>query len=379
MNTQNTHLSYWEIQSFLSYDVIIVGAGITGLSTAISLKEKSAGLSVLVLEKSLFPSGASTKNAGFACFGSLSELLADIELMGAEQSVALVQQRWQGLQKLRSRFTDAQLGYESLGGYELVKHSQPNYLDRLEEVNSLLHPIFETPVFKDESDQLSEKGFSKSTFRNLIFNPFEGQIDTGKTIAALWEKASALGVKILTGAAVNKVAEGVVYVSSGETQTIFNASKVVLTTNAFTKRLFPEIELQPGRGQVLITKPIKNLKCKGTFHVDEGYFYFRNVGNRLLLGGGRNLDFKGEQTTEFGNNHTIEKHLKQMLANDILPEVDFEIEHQWSGIMAFGSDKQPILKWVDVHTLAAVRLGGMGMAIGSALGDEASVWVLDKF
>lgn len=378
MSTKNQHLSYWETQSFLSYDVIIVGAGISGLSTAISLVEKAPSLSVLVLEKSLFPSGASTKNAGFACFGSLSELLSDIDQMGEESCLQLVKQRWRGLQKLRSRFLDAELGFEVLGGYELVKYSQPNYLNRLEEVNTLLFPVFKTPVFKDVSHQLLEKGFNTDVFESLIFNPFEGQIDTGKTINSLWKFASELGVKILTGANVKRMGNGIVAVETTTGFTEFEATKVVLTTNAFSKELVPEIELEPGRGQVLITHPIDGLKCKGTFHVDEGYFYFRNVGNRLLLGGGRNLDFNGEQTTEFGINPTIDQHLKQMLKNDILPNVAYEIDQQWSGIMAFGNEKKPILEWTDSSTLLAVRLGGMGMAIGSELGEQASGMVLEK-
>ena len=51
---------------------------------------------------------------------------------------------------------------------------------------------------------------------------------------------------------------------------------------------------------MLITKPIKNLHIKGTFHLDKGYYYFRNIDDRILFGGGRNLDFKTEETTEFG-------------------------------------------------------------------------------
>jgi glycine/D-amino acid oxidase-like deaminating enzyme len=62
-------LSLWEKQSFLEYDVIVVGAGITGLSTAVSIKEKNPKISVLVVERGILPTGASTKNAGFACFG----------------------------------------------------------------------------------------------------------------------------------------------------------------------------------------------------------------------------------------------------------------------------------------------------------------------
>ncbi|MFT6324823.1 MAG: glycine/D-amino acid oxidase-like deaminating enzyme [Halieaceae bacterium] len=359
--------------------MIIVGGGISGLSTAISIVEKNKNVQVLILEKSVFPSGASTKNAGFACFGSISELLSDIAVMGTEKCLELVNKRWSGLQKLRARFTDDELGYEALGGYELFKPSQPNYMARMEEVNTLLHPIFKADVFKNVSHQIAEKGFHTSVFDKMVFNPFEGQINTGKTIDALWKKANELGIRILTGAEVSSVDGNTVDVQNSEGVISFKSHKIVITTNAFTKALFPDLELKPGRGQVVITQPILGLKCSGTFHIDEGYFYFRNVGNRVLLGGGRNLDFSGEETTVNGINPIIESALKEILKNEILPNQKFEIDQQWSGIMAFGEEKNPILKWMSAHVLLAVRLGGMGMAIGTELGDAASDIVLNNW
>ena len=365
-------LSYWEQNSFLKYDVIIVGAGITGLSSAISLLEKRPKLSVLILEKSIFPSGASTKNAGFACFGSLTELLSDIRIMGNEESLDLVKMRWAGLQKLRSRFRDEDLGYEAFGGFELLRHSQKGFLDKIDEVNAFLNPIFNAPVFADVSARLENRGFSSNSFTGLLYNQFEGQIDTGKTLSSLWNKASHLGAKILTGAKVISVDKNKVTVSSNDNKVFFTGKKIVICTNAFTKQLLPDVQLVPGRGQVLITHPIPNLKWKGAFHIEEGYYYFRNVGNRVLFGGGRHLDVKGEETQQHGINPVIEKELFRILTHELLPYHEVKIEQQWSGIMAFGNIKKPILKWVNPFTFVAVRLGGMGMALGSQLGEIVS-------
>jgi glycine/D-amino acid oxidase-like deaminating enzyme len=160
-------------------------------------------------------------------------------------------------------------------------------------------------------------------------------------------------------------------VSSVNPETItFSAEKVGVCTNAFTKPLLPDLALNPGRGMVLITRPLKNLRIKGTFHYDQGYYYFRNVGSRVLYGGGRNLDKHREQTTDFGINQQIYQHLVNELSNLILPAVDFEIDGSWSGIMAFGPDKCPL---IDRHISGigyAVGLGGMGVALGSLAGDR---------
>ena len=123
--------------------------------------------------------------------------------------------------------------------------------------------------------------------------------------------------------------------------------KVLIATNGFAKQLLPELEVLPARNQVLITKPIADLKIKGCFHYDRGYFYFRNVGDRVLIGGGRNLDRSTEDTTEFGINPKIKSAILHDLKELILPNQEFSIDMEWSGIMAFGKIKSPIIKKVS--------------------------------
>ena len=49
----------------------------------------------------MLPQGASTKNAGFACFGSLSEIIDDLKSHSEEEVIQLVKKRVDGLQLLR--------------------------------------------------------------------------------------------------------------------------------------------------------------------------------------------------------------------------------------------------------------------------------------
>ena len=149
----------------------------------------------------------------------------------------------------------------------------------------------------------------------------------------------------------------------------FTTRKLFITTNGFSGELLNE-NVQPARAQVLITKPIKNLKIKGTFHLEKGYYYFRNINDRILFGGGRNLDFKSEETLVFGLTGMIQKKLEQTLKETILPDVPFQIEHRWSGIMGVGNQKKAIIKQVSNNVYCGVRLGGMGIAIGTLVGKE---------
>ena len=117
-------LSYWEKSSLTEYDLIVIGGGITGLFCALEFRKKNPSASIAVFERGLFPNGASTKNAGFACFGSLTELIEDDANMGSDALLSLVEKRIQGLEKLRKTLGDTTLDYKQNGGFELFSNEK---------------------------------------------------------------------------------------------------------------------------------------------------------------------------------------------------------------------------------------------------------------
>jgi glycine/D-amino acid oxidase-like deaminating enzyme len=119
----------------------------------------------------------------------------------------------------------------------------------------------------------------------------------------------------------------------------------------------------------LCTAPIDNLKFTGTFHFNEGYYYFRNYGKRVILGGGRNIDFETETTTQLDTNQRIQNQLNYFLEEMILPNTPYTIEQQWSGIMAFNEQKTPLIKRINQHMVVGARLNGMGVALASKIAD----------
>lgn len=365
--------SFWEQQSFFNYDILIIGSGIVGLSAAVFLKEKYPQLKMAILERGFLPSGASTKNAGFACFGSISELIETEKISGRDDLHRLIERRWKGLLKLRALLGDARIGFQHKGGYELFQPQQKKLAERcveqLEGYNSLVKDIVaHERTFVVANEKIKAFGFNEVD--TLIENRFEGQIDTGKMMFALMQRAQSAGVLILNQCEVHRIEPGNDGVELRSHSGNFHCRKLLLTTNAFTRRFLRDIDVAPGRGQVLITRPLPDLKCKGAFHYDKGYYYFRDVGNRLLLGGGRNLDFGAEATAEFGLTDLVQNRLEQLLREMILPDTAFEVEQRWSGIMAFGSQVLPIVKQVDAHIYCGVRGSGMGVAMGAQTGQD---------
>ena len=61
-----------------------------------------------------------------------------------------------------------------------------------------------------------------------------------------------------------------------------------------------------------------------------------------------------------------------------MPDTNYELDMEWSGIMAFGDTKQPIIKKIHKNAVMGVRLGGMGVALGSLVGKEVSDLLLEK-
>ena len=367
------NLSYWELKEwFTNIDFTIVGSGIVGLNCALELKRKYPKAKILILEKGMLPQGASTKNAGFACFGSLSEIIDDLNSHTEQEVYNLVDNRWKGLQLLRKNLGDKNIDFQQHKGFELCESESffNECISKKEAINQLLKPIFKTAVFSVSDNKFN---FQK-IHEQYIVNNFEGQIDTGKMAFELLQKVQELGVKILNNITVENFIENNNKINIKTNRLDFYTNKICIATNGFASQLLDE-KVKPARAQVLITKPIKNLQIKGTFHLDKGYYYFRNINDRILFGGGRNLDFKTEETTEFGETEIIQNELEIILKETILPNTKFEIEHRWSGIMGVGNQKNAIVKQISENAYCGVRLGGMGIAIGSLVGKELAALI----
>ncbi len=371
-------ISIWEKESFFApQDVIIAGSGFVGLWSAFFLKKKNPKLKVTVLERGWIPTGASTRNAGFACFGSLSEVVADARSMGTDKMLELVEMRFKGLERITKYFDAGQIDFELCGGYELYDPGAGSSKEQLEEqaayINSLFAPITgKKATYALDDEQIESFGFGNTS--HLVRNQLEGYLHSGKLLQALLQRVQGMGVQVLTGTEILEHNEGLEGISLRTDRHAFTAHYLLVCTNAFAKQLVPHLDIVPARGQVLLTSPIEGLPWKGTFHSDEGYYYFRNLGNRVLLGGARNQDFAGEQTLEMRTTESIQAHLRRYLEEVILPRFrgHYQVEQEWAGIMAMGGEKSPIVGAISPRIFTAVRMSGMGVALAPVVARDVA-------
>ncbi len=148
----------------------------------------------------------------------------------------------------------------------------------------------------------------------------------------------------------------------------------IFCTNGYTSDIFSKHSpIKPARGQVLITTPIPKLPFHGNFHSNEGFIYWRNVGDRLLLGGLRNIAIKEEETTKMVTSEIIQSGLEQLMRKQLLPgRTDYQIDTRWSGIMGFTQSHNPIYELLLDHNFTYIigACNGIGVTTIPPLAKE---------
>lgn len=397
-----TQLSVWEKESFFApADIVIAGSGLVGLWSAYYLKKMAPSLSITIVERGLIPTGASTRNAGFACFGSLSELVADAGQLGMDQLLELVDMRYKGLKKIKKTFSAEEINYEKYGGYELISNqaaatqpsptttppdasgptglTDPDQLrSAIDEFNRSLKKITgQQKTFRLQNEKITQFGFSLVQY--LVENRAEAQLHPGKLCQALLRLVQSMDVTVLNNVEITgfEKVNGHLLLHTQHPFPLL-AQQLLVSTNAFARQLLPQLDIIPARGQVIVTSPVDGLPFKGTFHFDQGFYYFRDLGDRVLLGGARNLAFEEETTTEMDITDRIQQELERFLREVVLPGRFYTIEHRWSGIMGMGSEKMPIIRAVNDHVFCAVRMSGMGVALAPVVGEKIAELMTGK-
>ena len=361
--------SYWE-KDLLSQpiDFLIIGGGFSGLFTAYFTKKKYPKAKIILMDRSPIPCGASTRNAGFACFGSISELLSDVEKIGYEKAYKLVEDRYLGLELLKSIVPFDEMEFKQEGGYELFQSNELFNLckNQIPEINRNLQKL-NREVFA--LTPVKSLGIHNNDISQCISTPYEAKLHPGKLWQYLYQSVIQMGVQFFGGIEVKHLSNSgsEVHVDLGDFG--LRVPKVIVCTNALAPALLPQLDLIPQRGQIIVSQPFNKPIFKGNIHAEEGYYYARCTSdNRILIGGARNLDFEGEQTDVFDANIIITTALKSFAEKYLLNSQSFEIQHQWSGIMGFsktGSKESLVGNFGNIYY--SVRLGGMGVALAPLL------------
>jgi gamma-glutamylputrescine oxidase len=370
MNKLVSNISLWEEETFLKEkDFIIIGAGFTGKYIALELASRYPKASIAIVDRSPFSAGASTRNAGFATFGNVSEIVDDLKNMSYEDVLGLIKDRYEGLNWILKHFPAKLFDYKKTGGYEFFENERTalNAQSNLKEINVLMcEATGIKSVFIPK--KIPDSRFVFETF--ALFNEFEGLLHPGKLNLLIDEKLCKYNIQFLNGLEVNQITNNIIHTVEGYT---IKAKQLFIATNAFAPQIttLSTDVIKPARGQIFVTNELRRPIPQGIYHCDDGYIYFRSLGKKVLIGGGRNKFFDMEENYNIETNDHIINYLTTFLKERVITTEEFQITNKWSGIMAMGNGKNPIITKESNNQIICVRMGGIGVALSPIAAQKA--------
>jgi gamma-glutamylputrescine oxidase len=279
------------LEGKISADVCILGAGLTGLSTAIELAE--AGLKVVVLEGKRVGWGASGRSGGQAIFGFSCDQSKIASLIGIEDSRRLFDWSLEGLRLIHERCAKYAIDCDWRPGHAHVP-IKPRHVVELKSWQKDLAENYGYPLSWWEPEQLREH-LASDRYLGALFDPNSGHLHPLKYTLGLARAALSLGVQIFEESEVVELRRGdkpVFRTAQGEVACYF----AILAGNAYVNGIAPELDarIMPvgtyiGASEVLGAERARSLIKNDMAVADMNWAldYFRLSSDHRLLFGGR--------------------------------------------------------------------------------------------
>lgn len=357
-------------------DVVIVGGGYTGLSTAYHLKKLRPSLHVRVLESHVCGYGASGRNAGFSMtlFG-LTKAITKVRF-GNEKARAAQVYMEEAVEYQSSFIREHRIDcdYEK-NGYLLVAEN-PAQEKRLEHEFRIAESWGLQGVERWSRQRLQEE-FKAERFLMGWFEPRCALLNPAKWVRGLKRAAEAAGAVIHENSPVADITRnrnGSYTASAGAGEV--TSEYLVFATNAYST-LFPELRrLQtPAFTHVVLTEPIpagqlEAVGWKSRAGIEDCrdliHYYRLTPDNRLLMGGGDVSIGYGENFDQDYSDR-IFRHLERHIAKIFPPLSGTRMTHRWGGPVSVTLDMAPAIGSLGRDRKALYSLGCVGHGVSMTL------------
>lgn len=373
---QPTDLTYPALEGTKDYDVVVVGAGLCGVSTAWHLSQSD--LKVALIDARGIGHGATGRNAGFILQGTAERYNRAIEQMGhskAREVHAFSIENHRRMRAVIEQF-DIDCEYAQNGSLQLASSAEEES-ELIESADLLLADGFDAELLY--GSELGEPYLSAG-FSTGIVLPEDGEIHPVEFVCAIAQICRQNGVDIYTNSNIQALntENGVTLSTANGT---LRSEMAILCTNAYLPLLLPEYSnvVHPVRGQMLCTTPQPKI-FERPIYADHGFDYWRQrPDGRIVLGGWRNLD----PDSEVGYDETLHPEIQANMLTFLrrfkgLEHVD--VQTKWSGIMGFSSDGLPLIGEVpgQQNLLLGAGFTGHGFGFAWLAGHSLSHMILDS-
>jgi gamma-glutamylputrescine oxidase len=337
-------------------DVAVIGAGVTGLSCALTLAEH--GVRVRVHEARTIASGASGRNGGFALAGAGIPYDQARARFGAERAAALWRLTERTLDRMEGLAGDA---LRRVGSLRLAADEQER-AELAAEYEALRDDGFAAEWVDRPGGRLAER------YVGAILYPSDGALHPVRWIRRLASRAVEAGVEIREHRRVESVAE-------------LDADAVAIASDGYPSGLLGAVDaaVRPTRGQVVVTEPLAEKLYERPHYARHGFDYWQQLPDRrLVVGGRRDVDLENEWTAAEATTPKVQAALESLLV-ELVGESP-TITHRWSGIFGTSPDALPLVGAVPGHEGVWVSRGysGHGNVLGLACGDLLAKAILGR-
>jgi glycine/D-amino acid oxidase-like deaminating enzyme len=350
------------------FEVVIAGAGFTGLWTGIYLLRNQPGLKVAVIEKEIAGFGASGRNGGWcsALFPWSAEVIAQKYGFEEAQSmrkamIATVDEVGQVTKEL-----GIDCDFQKSGTYTLIRSDaqKQKALSQLSEANKFDIDSLQLLDFQSAPRATKSQG--------AVFDPACASIHPAKLVRGLAKAFVDLGGELFEKTEVQHMTPGLVRTSRGD----FRSNYVVDALEGY-RPLLPgkKRESLPLYSLMIATEPIPSgvlddleIKPGATFADFRNLIIYgqRTKDNRIAFGGrGAPYHFGSSVKDSYDLVPAIHAHLERELKEMFPALANYKITHQWGGALGVARDWMASVK-LDPVTKMAQAGGYVGDGVGTS-------------
>ena len=373
--TINTDTRRESLSAELEVDVCVVGAGLAGLSTALSLAER--GRKVAVVEARKVGWGASGRNGGFVGAGFALGEEALVKSVGLEDARALYDLSRDGVSLVRSRIKKYAIECppNELGGLRPSCFDDADALHRRRDF--MAETLNEQAQFWPRErvrDVLRTSRYYDALFRSdsFQFHP----LNYCRGVAGAAER---LGAEVFEDSTVTSVSRAAGTYTVATTSGQIKARDVVMTCGGYLTGLVPRLQraIVPIATYVIATEPLGEERMNDVIRVpytisDDKFAndYYRRMPDSRILWGGR-ISVRQSRPPD----------LSALMRRDLLkiyPQLaDIRIETAWHGLMSYAVHKMPQIGQLEPGLWYAMAFGGHGMNTTGMAGELLAAAIAD--
>jgi len=363
MTTSHWFKKNTSVTSDASTDVLIIGGGYVGLSTAYWLSELKPNLKITILERRFCGAGASGRNAGFLTKGSVTFYKSLVQDWGEEKAKNLYKFAAESLSLVNEHILSKyHVPFEATTSSTLFRST--------EQISALRRDCFSPEDFNFKWSEVSELPSPlRSKFLGAYENGPEYKINPVDLLSSLKSSLFKRGVELIEDTMAFEICEEGVRTENQ----LIKSKQVVLALNGYFPQFtnkFHEM-ITPRRAQMLAVEIEAGFNCPSLYYDSPERVYWRKAGEKvLLIGGKRLLDEKGEVGDYEKISPVIQQGLEQYISKEL--GLKYKVIDRWSGTMGFTKHELPLAGKVNapMETFLIGGFSGHGMGLGFHSGKD---------